>query len=141
MARLLVHLSTLCRPESARGQLLTRPLSPLMRSDDDGVAGPGWYESSLDLQRGLQVRESGSDDRLWREWHEARRRLATAMPRQRPPASTARAHEPTLDLSLPAAVPVAASGASAPASTTGMSSRPIAAAPRVRYPGGLDFVV
>ena len=34
------------------------------------TAGPGWYESSWDLRRGLEVRESGEADAHLRSWIE-----------------------------------------------------------------------
>ena len=121
MARLSIHLSTPCRPESARGQVLTRPISGLMRDcEEDTVTGPGWYESSLDLQRGLLVRESAADDRLLHEWQEARRRLAIALPRPRAAVNGEPPNEPAFDPPL-SVTPARPSG--------------------VRYPGGLDFVV
>jgi hypothetical protein len=33
--------------------------------------GPGWFESSWDLQRGLDVREGLPSDCRWQEWVEA----------------------------------------------------------------------
>lgn len=120
MARLLVHLSALCRPESARGQVLTRPISPWMRDDDDTATGPGWYESSLDLRRGLMVRESGPDDRLLREWQEARRRLAVSSAHPAAHATEHVVHHRPGQLLL---------------------ADEHARAGVVRYPGGLDFVV
>jgi len=33
-------------------------------------AGPGWFESSWDLRRGLEVRESGDADARLRSWIE-----------------------------------------------------------------------
>ena len=34
------------------------------------VAGPGWFESSWDLRRGLEVQESGEADARLRSWIE-----------------------------------------------------------------------
>ncbi len=34
------------------------------------TAGPGWFESSWDLRRGLEVRESGEADARLRTWIE-----------------------------------------------------------------------
>jgi hypothetical protein len=41
------------------------PLAP-----GHGPAGPGWFESSWDLRRGLEVRESGDADLRLRTWIE-----------------------------------------------------------------------
>jgi hypothetical protein len=124
MARLTVQLSNLCRPQSARGQVLTRPISALMRTEgDDSATGPGWYESSLDLQRGLLVRESTADDRLLREWHEAVRRLAAREAGSPRPSAHATEHM-----------------ADHRAGQLLLTDKHSGAAV-VRYPGGLDFVV
>jgi hypothetical protein len=34
------------------------PLAELLEADDESPAGPGWYESSWDLRRGLEVCEA-----------------------------------------------------------------------------------
>lgn len=152
MARLHVHLATPCRPEGARGQVLTRPIAALMSTDSgDGAAGPGWYESSFDLRRGLLVRESAADDRLLREWQEADRRLRALAPRRLGPA--------TAEPALRAKSTTSATGAAARSASSARAAvhagehvadhRPgellladeHARAAVVRYPGGLDFVV
>jgi len=43
------------------------------------VAGPGWFESSWDLHRGLEVRESWSDDQRVHGWIEDFLRTQRAM--------------------------------------------------------------
>ena len=48
--------------------------TPLRRHDRGermaAVAGPGWFDSSWELQRGLDVRESWADDDRVRGWVE-----------------------------------------------------------------------
>ena len=46
-----------------------RAASPLA-ADARCPAGPGWFESSWDLRRGLEVRESGEADVRLRTWIE-----------------------------------------------------------------------
>ena len=43
------------------------------------AAGPGWFESSWDLHRGLEVRESWSDDQRVHGWIEDFLRTQRAM--------------------------------------------------------------
>ena len=54
------------------------------------AAGPGWFDSSWDLQRGLEVRESWSDDERVHGWIEDFLRTQRAIGRTASPsASTA----------------------------------------------------
>ena len=55
-----------------------------------GAAGPGWFDSSWDLHRGLEVRESWSDDECVDGWIEDFLRTQRAIGRTASPsASTA----------------------------------------------------
>jgi len=75
MARLITRIADLCRQRAAEERFLRR--FSTMRLDrggaDDDDAGPGWYESSRELERGLSVCEAG-DEALYAEWQEAWRR-------------------------------------------------------------------
>jgi hypothetical protein len=50
--------------------------------------GPGWFDSSWDLQRGLEVREGWSDDDRVRGWIEAFLFAQRAVGRTASPSST-----------------------------------------------------
>ena len=52
------------------------------------VAGPGWFESSWDLHRGLEVRESWSDDQRVHGWIEDFLRTQRAIGRTASPSSS-----------------------------------------------------
>ena len=64
MARLMTRLAELCRTPAADEPLLRRFRMMQPGADDEAACGPGWYESSRDLERGLLVREDGLLD----EW-------------------------------------------------------------------------
>ena len=53
-------------------ELSLAPLAPLprdlARGGDDRARAPGWFDSSFELQRGLEVREGWSDDERVRSW-------------------------------------------------------------------------
>jgi len=54
------------------------------------AAGPGWFDSSWDLRRGLEVREGWSDDERVQDWIEDFLRTQRAIGRTASPsASTA----------------------------------------------------
>ena len=48
----------------------TRPHRHESRERVGAAAGPGWFDSSWDLRRGLEVRESWSDDERVQGWIE-----------------------------------------------------------------------
>jgi len=48
----------------------TSPLRHEDRGNTSRVAGPGWFDSSWDLSRGLEVREGWSDDERVHGWIE-----------------------------------------------------------------------
>ena len=74
MARFITRMADLCRQRAAEDRFLRRfSMTPADDADDES-SGPGWYESSRELESGLQVHE-GAGDALLAEWHEARRRL------------------------------------------------------------------
>ena len=77
------------QPELALVAIDTRP----HRDEGEGVgpiAGPGWFDSSWDLRRGLEVRESWSDDARVHGWIEDFLRAQRAIDRTASPsASTA----------------------------------------------------
>ena len=63
MARFITRIATLCRPRGeADGTLLRRFRMMRVGADEDAEAGPGWFESSRELQDGLQVHEDGALD-------------------------------------------------------------------------------
>lgn len=69
MARFITRIADLCRQRATEEQFLRR--FRMMRvGDEEAECGPGWYESSRELERGLLVREDGPLD----EWLEAVRR-------------------------------------------------------------------
>ena len=60
------------------------------REHTGGSAGPGWFDSSWDLHRGLEVRESWTDDERVHGWIEDFLRTQRAIGRTASPsASTA----------------------------------------------------
>ena len=73
MARLITRIADLCRHRAAEQRFLRR--FSMMRLDgEEEDCGPGWYESSRELETGLLVREGEPDDTLMAEWAEAWRR-------------------------------------------------------------------
>jgi hypothetical protein len=68
----------------------TRPHRHEGRERIGAAAGPGWFDSSWDLRRGLEVRESWSDDERVQGWIEDFLRTQRAIGRTASPsASTA----------------------------------------------------
>ena len=68
----------------------TRPHRQEGREGIGAVTGPGWFDSSWDLRRGLEVRESWSDDERVQGWIEDFLRTQRAIGRTASPsASTA----------------------------------------------------
>lgn len=73
MARLITRLADLCRQRAAEEQFLRRFRMMPLDGGDDADAGPGWFESSRELERGLSVCEDGPLD----EWLAAMRQPLT----------------------------------------------------------------
>jgi len=68
----------------------TRPPRHEGGARSSAAAGPGWFDSSWDLHRGLEVRESWSDDECVHGWIEDFLRTQRAIGRTASPsASTA----------------------------------------------------
>jgi hypothetical protein len=82
MARFITRTADLCRHRAAEERFLRRFSMSADADAASGDAGPGWYESSRDLEAGLQVRESAGDA-LLAEWHEACRRFVAPTPSAR----------------------------------------------------------
>jgi hypothetical protein len=77
-------------PELTLAAIDTRPHRHEGRERVGAAAGPGWFDSSWDLQRGLEVRESWSDDERVHGWIEDFLRTQRAIGRTASPsASTA----------------------------------------------------
>jgi len=77
-------------PEFALVAIDTWPHRPEGRERIAATAGPGWFDSSWDLHRGLEVRESWSDDERVHGWIEDFLRTQRASGRTASPsASTA----------------------------------------------------
>lgn len=57
MARFITRIATLCRTRAGDDDLLLRRFRMMRLADDEAEAGPGWFESSRELQCGLQVDE------------------------------------------------------------------------------------
>jgi hypothetical protein len=74
MARLITRMADLCRQRAAEDRFLRRfGMQPAAAGDDDAdAAGPGWYESSRELESGLQVSEGAPGDALLAEWQSLR---------------------------------------------------------------------
>jgi hypothetical protein len=69
MARLITRMADLCRRRAAEDRFLRRfGMQPADANDDGDAAGPGWYESSRELQTGLLVRECPVGEALYAEW-------------------------------------------------------------------------
>jgi hypothetical protein len=73
MARFTVSLTRAFGPAQPRCSAAAGALPPAACGglSADGRRGPGWFESSWDLQRGLEVREGLPDDAKLQEWIEA----------------------------------------------------------------------
>jgi len=74
MARLMTRIADLCRQRASEELFLRR--FRMMRPGEEAQesAGPGWYESSRELQRGLLVQEDADDEVLLAEWRAALQR-------------------------------------------------------------------
>ena len=62
MARFITRIADLCRQRAAEEQFLRRFRMMPLSEGDEAEAGPGWFESSRELERGLSVREDGPID-------------------------------------------------------------------------------
>ena len=62
--------------------------TPWPRRERNGLAGPGWFDSSWDLHRGLEVREDWSDDERVHGWIEEFLRAQRAVGRTASPSSS-----------------------------------------------------
>lgn len=80
MARFMTRIADLCRQRAAEEQFLRRFRMMRVGEDADMEAGPGWFESSRELERGLSVCEDGPLD----EWLAAMRQ---PLPMARPAAA------------------------------------------------------
>lgn len=101
MARFHFNLRSLVAPPAARGESWRRSLDELPANDAAELPkGPGWFDSSWDLQRGLDVREGLPGDAQLHEWLEAwlrDDRVAPAAPRP--------ARKPSMRLARPSVTP------------------------------------
>ena len=57
--------------ETVHARLEAASDGPLDALEEDRVRGPGWFDSSWDLSRGLEVREGLPGDARLNEWIEA----------------------------------------------------------------------
>lgn len=73
MARFITRIADLCRHRAAE-ELFLRRFRMMQPGEDREDCGPGWYESSRELELGLQVQEGQPGDTLLAEWAEAWRR-------------------------------------------------------------------
>lgn len=73
MARLMTRIADLCR-QRASEELFLRRFRMMPPGDDEASVGPGWYESSRELQRGLEVQDARDDEHLLAEWQAALQR-------------------------------------------------------------------
>jgi hypothetical protein len=73
MARFITRIADLCRHRAAE-ELFLRRFRMMQPGEDREDCGPGWYESSRELELGLQVQEGQPGDALLAEWTEAWRR-------------------------------------------------------------------
>ena len=76
MARFTTALShtfrrTRDRPADVVREMLLPAVEATLDDADDCQRGPGWFDSSWDLQRGLEVREGLPGDPQLNEWIEA----------------------------------------------------------------------
>lgn len=79
MARLMTRLADLCRHRAAEERFLRR-FCMMRDADGDERGGPGWYDSSRELERGLLVREGDPGGALYALWLDAQRSRAIASP-------------------------------------------------------------
>ena len=84
MARFTTALShtfrrTRARPADVVREMLLPVDEPTLDDAEDCTRGPGWFDSSWDLQRGLEVREGLPGDPQLNEWIEACLRSGPAL--------------------------------------------------------------
>ena len=87
MARFTTALShtfrrTRARPADVVREMLLPAVEATLDDADDCQRGPGWFDSSWDLQRGLEVREGLPGDPQLNEWIEACLRSGSALDAQ-----------------------------------------------------------
>ena len=110
MARFTTALSHTFRRTRGRPAYVVREMSlPAVEATlddaDDCQRGPGWFDSSWDLQRGLEVREGLPGDPQLNEWIEACLRTGPALDAQ---AVLTSLPSPIVPLTLPLSHAVAA---------------------------------
>ena len=87
MARFHFNLRSLIAAPAARGEAWRRSLDELPSTEDaERAKGPGWFDSSWDLRRGLEVREGLPGDAQLHEWLEVWLRDDRAAPAAPRPA-------------------------------------------------------
>jgi len=70
MARFITRIADLCRHRAAE-ELFLRRFRMMQPGEDREDCGPGWYESSRELELGLQVQEGRPGDSLLSAMHTA----------------------------------------------------------------------
>ena len=75
--------------ETVHARLEAASAGPLDTLEEDRVRGPGWFDSSWDLQSGLEVHEGLPGDAQLHEWIEACLRSAPVASAVLPGASAA----------------------------------------------------
>jgi hypothetical protein len=75
-------------PQLALVAIDTLPNRPESRERLGAAAGPGWFDSSWDLRRGLEVREDWSDDERVRDWIEGFLKTQRAIGRTASPSES-----------------------------------------------------
>lgn len=71
MARFITRMADQCRQRAAEDRFLRRFAMKPVDADEAEDIGPGWYDSSRELESGLLVHEGAPGDALLAEWHEA----------------------------------------------------------------------
>ena len=84
MARFTTALShtfrrTRGRPADVVREVLLTAVEPMRDDAEECLRGPGWFDSSWDLQRGLEVHEGLPGDPQLNEWIEACLRSGSAL--------------------------------------------------------------
>ncbi len=74
MARLMTRIADLCRQRASEELFLRRFRTMQPGEEPEASVGPGWYESSRELRRGLLVQEVADDEVLLAEWRAALQR-------------------------------------------------------------------
>lgn len=106
MSHFHFNLRSLIAPPVARHESWRRGLDQLPPNDDaEPTKGPGWFDSSWDLVRGLEVREGLPGDAQLHEWLEVWLRDDRAAPVAPRPARNL-----GMRLALPPALPDAPDG-------------------------------